>query len=113
MVSENQVKKDCLEYLKLMGFKLYWRQNTGGAKYTTKAGKNHFVRFGFRGISDILAVLPPNGRFLAVETKRIDNDASDDQRDFMRDVEGVGGIAVLAYSVDDLDARLRKEGYVK
>ena len=111
LVTENEVKNACLEFLLAFGF-LAWRQNTGGVKYRSKSGKDRFVRFGFAGLSDILCILP-SGRFLVVETKRADNDASDAQRDFMADVERMGGVAVLAYSVDDLHDRLKKDGYIK
>ncbi len=108
---ENDVKKACLEFLLAFGF-LAWRQNTGAMKFKAQDGHDRFVRFGFKGLSDICCILP-GGRFLAVETKRQDNRASEAQKAFLQDVERMGGISVLAYSVDDLHDRLKAEGYLK
>lgn len=111
MIRETDLKKSIVDYLKILGF-LAWVQNVGGVKFTAKSGKQRFVKFGFAGLSDILCVLP-GGRFLVVETKRLDNVATESQKAFMADVERRGGIAILAYSLDDVDKRLRKEGYIK
>jgi hypothetical protein len=106
------VTKPCLEWLKLMGF-FAWRQNVGGMQWTSKkTGKTRPVLFGFPGLSDILGVLP-DGKFLAVETKRYDGVVSDAQRDFLADVTKRGGVAIVAYCLDDLEAGLRARGYVK
>jgi hypothetical protein len=111
MIRETDLKKSIVDYLKLLGF-LAWVQNVGGVKFTAKSGKQRFVKFGFAGLSDILCVLP-GGRFLVVETKRLDNVASQAQKDFIAEVERRGGIAVLAYSLDDVDRRLRSEGFIR
>lgn len=111
MVSENDLKKSIVDYLKLMVF-MAWVQNVGGMVVTAKSGKQRFVRFGFVGLSDILCVLP-GGRFMVVETKRLDNTASQAQKDFLADVDRLGGISILAYSLDDVTVRLKKEGIIR
>jgi hypothetical protein len=50
---------------------------------------------------------------MAVETKVAPNKATDAQAAFMAKVRLMGGVAILAYSVDDVDAVLKKEGYIK
>lgn len=111
MGRETDLKRSIVDYLRLLGF-LAWVQNVGAVKFKNAQGKQRFIKFGFAGLSDILCVLP-GGRFMVVETKRLDNVASQAQKDFMADVERRGGIAVLAYSLDDVDERLRKEGIVE
>lgn len=59
------------------------------------------VRVGFRGLSDIVGALR-DGRWLAVECKSARGVVSDEQAAFLEAVRAVGGVAVLAYSVDDV-----------
>ncbi len=107
---ETDLKLAVVAYLQALGF-IAWVQNVGGVKFRS-GGRQRFVRFGFAGLSDILCILP-GGRFLVVETKILDNVASQAQKDFMADVERMGGIAVLAYSLDDVDERLKREGIIE
>ena len=53
------------------------------------------------GISDILGILP-GGIFLAVECKVKKNKPTPNQLDFMRRVVKAGGVALVAYSLDDV-----------
>ena len=53
-----------------------------------------------QGISDIIGIY--RGRFLAIEVKRPGNKLSDKQAQFLRSVSASGGIAMVAYSVDDV-----------
>lgn len=53
-----------------------------------------------KGISDIIGI--HRGRFLAIEVKRPGNKLSDRQARFLRSVSDAGGIALVAYSVDDV-----------
>jgi hypothetical protein len=103
---ERAVVKACLEYLELRGIYAY-RQNTGAAEYQDKTGKRRFVRYGKPGASDIVGVLP-GGRFLAVECKAPGGRISEHQARFLRDIERMGGVAVIARSVEDLEKSLRE-----
>jgi hypothetical protein len=100
---------DLLSYHK----KVAWaeRMNTGGMKkaYTNTSGrtKNHFVRFAFRGCSDIIGQLK-SGHFLAVEVKRPGNTATDEQEAFLGRVSKAGGLAVLAYSAEEVQEALER-----
>jgi hypothetical protein len=109
---ETDLKLSIVDYLLILGY-MAWVNNVGAFKLQNSHGKDRFVRFGKTGQSDIFCVLNPHGRLLVVETKKIGNKATQAQIDFMADVEKRGGIAILAYSLDDVDSRLRKEGYIK
>ena len=109
---ETDLKMAVVDYLLILGF-MAWVHNVGAFKLQNAQGRDRFVRFGKKGQSDVFCILPPHGRILVVETKSIGKKATPDQIDFMADVERRGGIAILAYSLDDVDNRLRKEGYIK
>ena len=97
---ESDVLKDCLGYLNLCGI-YCWRNNTGAVR----VGKR-FVRFGKKGSSDILGIMP-DGKFLAVECKRENGGIlSDDQKEFLQSITDNGGIAIVVNSVESLKIKL-------
>lgn len=79
---------------------LAWRNNTGAAVMQNvdsngKArGKARFVRFGLEGHSDVFAIIPPHGRFLAIETKRETEQPTAAQLLFLENVRRAGGAAL-------------------
>jgi Holliday junction resolvase len=85
-----------LAYLKINGHYV-WRQNTGAM--TTKQG--NFVRFGYKGISDIIG-LTKEGKFIAIECKIKKNKPTQFQEDFLNEVSSRGGLACVAYSIEDV-----------
>jgi hypothetical protein len=101
---EGKLVKAVLEYLPLIGV-VAWRNNTGAVSATHK-GRQRFVRFGIKGASDIFGILP-GGRFLAVECKIGRNKPTNEQEAFLQMVTNQGGVAILAYSLDDIDEALR------
>jgi hypothetical protein len=103
MTPEGAVVKACLEYLKLRGAYV-WRNNTGALKDKN----NRPVFFGKVGSSDILGVLP-GGKFIAVECKAQNGRLSDHQIEFLNEIERMGGVAVIAKSVDDIEKTLRRQ----
>jgi hypothetical protein len=103
---ESVVLRACMQYLTLKGI-FHWRNNTGAVKM----GKGRWVSFGLKGSSDIIGLLP-DGRFLAVECKAERGRLSPEQRAFLDRVNATHGLALVARSWEDIDAALRKEGYV-
>lgn len=65
-------------------------------------GRKRVIRFGQVGSADILGVLS-NGRALAVECKVGNNKLSEAQEDWLRRFSEAGGMAIVAYSLDDLE----------
>lgn len=78
-----------------------WRQNTGGATYKNKYGKQSFVKFGFAGISDIIGMRTTDGKFIAIECKVGNNKMTDKQCLFALEILNSGGIFIEARNVDD------------
>lgn len=104
--SESDLVRACLAYLKARGV-LAWRNNVAAFK----VGKR-FIRFSEKGSADIHGVLPnPHaGKFIAVEAKVGKNKPSESQADWLRRIEGQGAVALVVWSVDDLEFFLNQIG---
>jgi hypothetical protein len=102
---ESQVLDGCLRYLEARQI-YHWRNNTGAVQIAP----GRFMRFGKKGSSDILGVLP-GGRFLCVECKSKDGKLSPEQKQFLADVQELGGLALIVRGWWELDEALRREGY--
>ena len=98
-MSEGDVVNSCLRYLLMQGCYV-WRNNTGGYK---PEGSKRYIRYGKKGSADIIG-LTSTGRFIAVEAKFGRNKPTTEQLLFGNEIMRRGGIFVVAYSVDDLEA---------
>ncbi len=81
-----------------------WRNNTGRL-LNPRTGR--WVAFGLKGSADILGIVR-GGRFLAIETKTPEGRLRPEQRAFRAMIESLGGIYVLARSVDDARRELAR-----
>lgn len=106
---ERDVLLACLQLLKLAGVTAF-RANTGAVSMPGRDGKSRFVRFGPKGQADILGLLPPSGRFLAVECKRPGGKARPEQVAFLDAVTRAGGLALIISDIKDLERALKMEG---
>ena len=70
-----------------------------------------FAQSSNRGISDILAVLPPNGRLLAIEVKVPPDDLRPAQHEFLAAIREAGGIATVAMTVEQVHDALQDIGH--
>ena len=102
---ESLVLDGCLRYLEVRGI-YHWRNNTGAVQIAP----GRFMRFGKKGSSDILAVLP-GGRLLCVECKAKGGRLSPEQKQFLADVRELGGLALIVRGWWELDEALREAGY--
>ena len=64
------------------------------------------------GIADILGILP-TGRFLAIEVKRKGNKTTPNQDIFLKGITDNGGLAIIAYSLDDVISKLWLWAYIQ
>ena len=101
--TEHQIQRVILDWLACIRV-FAWRANTGAIAAEYK-GKSRFMRFGPKGQADIIGILP-NGRFLAIEVKRIGKEASDDQQRFLRRITAAGGLAFAAHSLEECQERI-------
>ncbi len=97
VVKEAEVLRACMDVLEVHPIvNLWWRQNSGAQRIG-----NRFIKFGFRGASDLMGVLS-NGRFLAVEVKAPGNKPTTEQAGFLGNVTAAGGLAMWVTSADRL-----------
>lgn len=102
---ESEVLASCLELLERLRI-AHWRCNTGGMR----GGGERYIRFGEPGQPDVLAVLPPAGRLLALECKSRTGRLRDAQRAWLERAEAAGAVVCVARSIDDLVRALRAVG---
>ena len=76
--------------------------------YKKNTGKYIPLSYGEKGISDIIG-LTKNGKFLAVEVKMPKKKPSKEQLEFIEKVKENGGIAFVAYGLEDVEFHLLKE----
>lgn len=114
--TESDLVRAVLQYLATRKDVVAWRNNSG-MRIGEYKGRKHVVRFGgLSGASDILGwrreveeayepttTLPYYvARFLAIECKLPGKTPTPAQQSFLELVRSHGGIAVLAYSLDDV-----------
>lgn len=81
-----------------------WRQNTTGIPLPGGG----FRPAAKKGVSDILAILPPDGRFLAIEIKTGRDKLSPEQEGFLRNVEKMGGIGLVVKDFEDFKGKFEE-----
>jgi hypothetical protein len=94
--SEHRIQHDILVALGRRPELRLWRQNTGAVKV-----EDRFIRFGVKGCADILGLIAPTGRLLAIEVKGPHGKLSPAQEAFGVMVRRFGGLYVVARSVED------------
>ena len=98
-ISEQQIKKTIADYLRIKKFTVINHRNVGIYKKDT--GKYIPLPSGEKGISDIIAC-SPQGTFVAIEVKKKGGKPTPEQLEFLARIKAYGGIAILAYSLDDV-----------
>lgn len=100
---ESVIQGEILNWLETTGL-LYWRQNAG---YTFAAGRRIYL--GPDGISDIVVVLPPNGRFVGLEVKSANGSIRPDQKLFANKIQKSGGAYHIVRTLEQAKAAVLKE----
>ncbi len=98
-MGETDLVRACLTFLGLHGI-MAWRNNTGAYKIGSR-----FISYGHRGSGDIFAILP-DGRFCSIECKVGRNKPSDAQVRWADNVNEAGGMAIVVYSLDELEGAI-------
>lgn len=86
------------EYGALPGVRI-WKNSTGTAR---SHDGQRVISFGLKGSADIMGIIAPAGRFLAIEVKTGSAKQNKNQLAFARMIEKMGGIYVVARSLSDL-----------
>lgn len=96
MRETNEKQAQILDLLRNMGY-YAWRQNSG----KINIGKR-WISLGNEGLSDIVGFHRLTGRVVAIECKQAKERITDAQKEFLDTVEKSGGIALIAYNVEDI-----------
>jgi len=102
-ISESNVLSACLSHLGYLGI-FHWRNNTGAVPGEYK-GKKRLVRYGRKGMPDIMACI--NGRMVGIEVKSPTGKQSEDQKKFEDEMTAAKGTYCLVRSLDQLEAFLK------
>lgn len=93
--TEKDTQIACIQTLEAYRI-FFYRQNTGA--YKTERGG--FVKFGFPGAPDIIAVI--RGIYVGIEVKDIKGKLNENQERFKASLEAAGGIYLTIRSIDEL-----------
>ena len=119
---EAVVKDEVLNWLNKQEGIWAWRRNVALIRFAAKKGKgkDRFVRFGQKGMSDIegivgvddtVSLMPTEtvtlGLHLEVEVKRQGEEPTDNQAIWLAAIEAAGGIGLWADSVEMVERKLR------
>ena len=77
-----------------------WRNNTGAAYRNQR-----LIKYGEVGSGDVIGFLP-DGLFISVEIKTLNDSTSAEQIEFIEQVRAVGGVAFIAAQIKDVDDAL-------
>lgn len=102
---EKDIQKAIKDYLTLLGI-YCWKQGNAGI-FTGNGDKQRWIPTGLKGVSDILGICK-DGRFLAIEVKRHGGKVSPEQSLFQENIRRHGGVAFVAYSLDDVKENIKK-----
>jgi hypothetical protein len=105
-MKEAEVLRQCMQYLKMKKV-VFWRSNTGAARFGASESAR-YVRFGVPGVSDVIGLLPPTGRMLALEIKSQTGRVRKEQTAFLKNVTAAGGLALVIRDVRELIEALEK-----
>lgn len=123
-MGEKNIQTDVLlEFGALPNLRI-WRQNTGKAygysivaNALARAGMAEVLKglpltkYGTPGAPDIHGIIE-GGRYLAIEVKRPGKDLEDDQKNWRRMFEGLGGLYVLGHSKEEVSRELQQAGLI-
>ena len=103
--AEADVQHAVLAYLRLRGIRA-WRINTAGIPLHGPGQEGRYRPAPSTGVADILAILPPRGRWLALEVKSATGRLTREQEAFLATIREQGGISGCVRSVEDVERLL-------
>lgn len=100
-ILEKNIQKSIKDYLELKKYTVVKFSSVG----IYDRNSNSYIPQGRKGVSDLLCCQPKTGRFIAIEVKKPGNKPSEFQSDFINEIQSKGGLAFVAYSIDDVLAQ--------
>ena len=77
------------------------RTNSGNVRFTDSKGRSNFIRLAHAGTADITGC-SKDGRFVVIEAKIKPNKPTALQEAYLEEIRNRGGIAIVAYSLEDV-----------
>lgn len=84
------------------GIKVWVNDSVGIFDPVRKIYRKSFSPYKIKGVADILGIMEPTGRFLAIEVKVKGKYPSPEQRQFLEMINRMGGLGFVARSVEDV-----------
>lgn len=114
MSEANRITADLLDELPKRYLRIrVWRNNRVKAMAIGRGGKPRMISAGIDGQADISGISGPLGRRVEIEVKAGSDTLSEAQRNFRKMILSLGGIYVVARSVEgglkELDSQLKEE----
>lgn len=103
-ISEKTIENHILIYLKSRGVFAWKNQSVGVFDPSKKIYRKSKNPFHINGTSDILGIY--KGKLLAIEVKSAKGVVSDEQEEFINNINKFGGIAFAARSLEDVVEKL-------
>jgi len=108
-VLEKDIERAILDYLSYLPRCFAWKNHSVGIydkkKKTYRKPKN---KYAINGVSDIVGIYKGKPMYLEVKTPKNRNGATDDQKEFLINVEKMGAICGIVASIEDVKEILAK-----
>ena len=101
-IREKDLQKQIKDYLTLQGYVVVKFASVGIYNPVRK----QFIPQSRKGVADLLAC-SPKGRFFAIEVKVGYNKPTEEQLEFLQEINDRGGIGIVAYSLEDVENVIR------
>ncbi len=105
-MSEAKIQYDILLAFGATPYMRLWRNNSGLLWAPGPGGTMRRVRASAEGAPDLIGVLRMGGRFIGIECKAEKGRQREDQVRFQKMIETMGGLYILARSVEDVRRQL-------
>jgi hypothetical protein len=99
-LKETQLVSQIIDFLNYRGH-FVQRTNSGAVRFTDANSRRHFIKLAHAGTADITGC-SKDGRFIAIECKIKPNKTTPLQEAYLEEIKKRGGIAVVAYTLDDV-----------
>lgn len=110
---ERDLQIQCRDYLNLVHPDLLWWMVPNGGFALTPRAASLMKAMGLRaGVCDLGMILPPNGRYAAIELKALGSYPTAGQRAFIARAEAAGALCAVVRSLDSLAETLASWGIV-
>lgn len=111
MTPEGLVRNLVCGYLRAKNLLFFIHDSVGIYDPRKKIYRKNKSPYRINGVSDIIGMLP-DGRMFAIELKAGTNKPTQDQLNFIENVNNCGGVAFWAKSIDDVKREFEARGVV-